>query len=322
MISVFDTLGPYQILGELGSGGMGVVYLARDPRMARVVAVKVLRAGALDSAESRRRLHLEAETVGTLDHPHIVPILDVGDSAAGPYLALKFIPGGSLAERLAEGPMEPAQAAALLAKVADAVEHAHQRGVLHRDLKPSNILLDESGEPLLTDFGLAKLMASDLHLTLSQAPLGTCGYMAPEVAREGAKAATIASDIYSLGAVLYEILAGRPPYVATSFADFLKQIAESDPPSLWADRLSSKIPPSLLSRSSPFARDLGLICLRCLQRDPAKRYSSAGALGEDLGRLQRGEPITARAPRPQELAAAWVRRNRLAAIVAVSVLNG
>jgi len=299
-----------------------VVYLARDPRMARVVAVKVLRAGALDSAESRRRLHLEAETVGTLDHPHIVPILDVGDSAAGPYLALKFIPGGSLAERLAEGPMEPAQAAALLAKVADAVEHAHQRGVLHRDLKPSNILLDESGEPLLTDFGLAKLMASDLHLTLSQAPLGTCGYMAPEVAREGAKAATIASDIYSLGAVLYEILAGRPPYVATSFADFLKQIAESDPPSLWADRLSSKIPPSLLSRSSPFARDLGLICLRCLQRDPAKRYSSAGALGEDLGQLQRGEPITARAPRPQELAAAWVRRNRLAAIVAVSVLNG
>ena len=299
---------------------MGVVYLARDPRLGRLVAVKVLRPGALDSAESRRRLRIEAEAAGTLDHPNIVPVLDVTDSAVEPYLAMKFIPGGSLAERLAEGLLEPKTAATLMLTVARAVEHAHQRGILHRDLKPSNILLDESGEPHLTDFGLAKLLASDLSLTLSQAPLGTCGYMAPEVAREGARSATIASDVYSLGAILYELLAGRPPYVAKSFADFLIQLEGSDPiPPLEVRRQVRLASAGPTAPISAFERDLGLICQHCLRRDPAKRYPSAGALADELEHLLRGEPITARPPRRHELIVSWVRCHRLAATVSVSV---
>ncbi|MBX3734724.1 MAG: protein kinase [Verrucomicrobiae bacterium] len=329
MTPILDSIGPYQILGELGSGGMGVVYLARDPRLGRVVAVKVIQAGGTATADARRRLRIEAEAVGSLDHPGIVPILDVGDSAAEPYLALKFIPGGSLAERLAESRLSASDAARLMAQVARAVDHAHQRGVLHRDLKPSNILLDERGQPHLTDFGLAKLATLDLGLTLSHAPVGTCGYMAPEIARSGARAATIASDIYSLGAVLFELMTGRPPYVTSGFADFLSQVDQGELPRplrVRRETRSADADSGTGSRPSRFLRDLEIICLRCLNRDPRQRYPSSAALAEDLERLLRGELIVARAPTLLECAAAWIVRHRAAtaagAAVLLSVLAG
>jgi len=375
VIPVFDSIGPYQVLGELGAGGMGTVYLARDLRLGRVVALKMMRAGSLGSDDSRRRLRLEAETAGSLDHPGIVPVLDAGEFDSRPYLAMKFIAGGSLAERLAEDPPGPEESARLVKSIAQAVDHAHQRGVLHRDIKPSNILLDEAGQPHLTDFGLAKFVSRESGLTVSHAPMGTCGYVAPEIAREGARAATLASDIYSLGAVLYELLAGRPPYVASSFGDFLRQIEQDDPPRPlehpegsarasragrdapgpaaarhWelhvdpstrtartagacreathptcssvfpsATREARALPGKPAASPSRFLRDLELICLHCLNRDPRRRYPSAGALTEDLEHLLGGEPITARPPSPTEQLAVWVRRHRVAALVGSGV---
>lgn len=324
MTTVFQPFGKYELLGELGAGGMGRVYHARDTVLNRPVALKIVRADLLAADDAEQRLRLEAQAAASLDHPHIVRVLEVGEQGDRLFLAMELIRGGSLAERLADGfAYAPRASAQFFVPLARAVEHAHQHGVLHRDLKPSNILLDEAGAPHLTDFGLAKFMALDTGLTISHAPLGTCGYMAPEVAVEGARAATIASDIYGLGAVLYELLAGRPPYASASYSEFLRQIEREDPlPPLavrpGTQKTTANGPPAPAAVSG-FERDLELICRHCLQREPAKRYPSAGALADDLERLLRGEPITVRAPRPHELAAAWVRRHRVAASVAGTV---
>ncbi len=319
MQTVFQKLGPYELLGELGAGGMGVVYLARDSRFGRLVALKVIRPGLDDPEACQRRLRVEAEAAGTLDHPRIVPILDVGEFGATPYLAMKYLPGGTLAEYWMSETSLLAGAPLLMAEVAEAVDHAHQRGVLHRDLKPSNILLDEEGRPHLTDFGLAKLLGSDLRLTLAQSPLGTCGYMAPEVARNGAQDATIASDIYSLGAVLYEWIAGRPPYVARSYPEFLEQIRAGDPPPPRRVRQSNR-PGPRSPQEAARERDLELICLRCLERDPQRRYASARSLAQDLEALAAGRPLSVRPQRPDERLAAWLRQNRVFALSAAAVL--
>ena len=321
MTPLLDSIGPFQVLGELGSGGMGAVFLARDPALSRLVAVKVIHSGQWSSSDARRRFQLEAEAAASLEHPHIVPVYRVDDSSSGPFIAMKYLPGGSLGDRLQEGPLSLSDSALLLSRVARAVEHAHHRGFLHRDIKPSNILLDESGVPHLGDFGLAKRIDSDVGATQTHVPLGTCGYMAPEVAQHGATAATQAADVYSLGAVLYALLSGRPPYQATSFADFVRQIATHDPPPPRQSRATHATPPPRDTDPRAARRsDLELICLRCLERDPNRRYATAGALADDLDAWLDGRPLAVRPPRPDERIGAWIRRHRILATSALGIV--
>ena len=315
-------LGGYDILGELGRGGMGVVYLARDVRLGRQVALKMIRGGALDDLENQSRFLSEARAIATLQHPNIVQLLEMGTLEGRLYFALEYVPGGSLAQRLDAGPLTPAQAAACLEPLARAVEHAHQQGVVHRDLKPANVLLpggreQESGNnttternvgltaesslvtPKVTDFGLAKRLDAADALTQTGVIVGTPSYMAPEQATGGKTEVGPAADIYALGAILYECLTGRPPFLAASALDTLEAVQHEEP-----------VPPRRLQRHVP--RDLETICLKCLQKEPAQRYATAGALAEDLGRFLRGEPIRARpVPAPERLWR-WCRRNPLA----------
>jgi serine/threonine-protein kinase len=287
--------GDYELIKELGRGGMGIVYKARQISLNRSVALKMIRSAALASDDELRRFQNEAEAVALLDHPHIVPIFEVGKYDDQQYLSMKLIAGESLDKKLADCIANPMAAATLLHKVAEAVHHAHQRGILHRDLKPANILLDERGEPFVTDFGLAKRVAGDSELTLSGAILGTPAYMAPEQASGRRGVVTTASDVYGLGAVLYALLTGRAPFGGGSAAKILEQVRESPP------TLPSKIHPQTL-------RDLEIICLKCLEKDPARRYESATAMGEDLRRFLRGEPILARPSPAWERVWKWARR--------------
>lgn len=338
MFEVLRPFGDYVLLGELGRGATSVVYQARHTTLNRSVALKVIRAaGALSSGE-RRRFRTEAEAAAALNHPHIVAVHEVGEQDGAPFLAMELMPGGTLAERLSAGPLDLRAAAVLLAPVTRAVHHAHQRGVLHRDLKPGNILLDAGGQPRLSDFGLAKLTYSDTGITHSQAIFGTPAYMSPEVVTGGVQAATTAADIYGLGAILYEMLAGRPPFVADNVPALLRKIAHDEllPPSrtrtasararttpppdtatpAWS--LSGLPPPSPVpaadapSGTAGVPRDLEAICLRCLARDPQARYASADALADDLERFLRSEPVSARLPSPAELLRYWLRRHRVA----------
>jgi WD40 repeat protein len=298
-------LGGYQIVREVGRGGMGVVYEARQTALNRVVALKmVLHAGQAEANELRR-FAAEAQTVAALDHPHIVPLYEVGECDGHPYYTMKLIDGGSLAAQLPRLAHDPCAAAALLAAVARAVHYAHQRGVLHRDLKPANILMDEQGEPHVSDFGLAKRVAGDSSLTQTGAIVGTPSYMAPEQAR-AEKGLTTAIDVYSLGAVLYEILTGQPPFRAGTPLDTLLQVLEKEP----------EAPRKLQPRID---RDLETICLKCLEKEPQRRYASAEALAQDLDRYLAGEPIRSRPIRVWERGLRWARRRpALAALVAVS----
>jgi tRNA A-37 threonylcarbamoyl transferase component Bud32 len=288
----------YEILGELGRGGMGVVYKARQVAANRVVALKMIPAGQFASDAQRRRFRAEAEAAAALDHPGIVPIYDTGEAPAGPYFSMKLVAGRSLREALADPGWlpDPATRAALLAKVARAVHHAHQRGVIHRDLKPANILLDEHGEPLVTDFGLAKRVDSGDSLTHTNAVIGTPAYMPPEQAAGESKSVTTLADVYSLGAVLYELLAGRPPFTGETPFAIAQQVLVR--------------PPDPPSRVNPAAdKDLEAVCLKCLEKDSAARYPSAEALAEDLDRWTRGEPLSVRPPSAAYLAWRWVRAN-------------
>jgi serine/threonine protein kinase len=306
------TLPGYEILRELGRGGMGVVYLARHLRLHRVVALKMILAGAHAGLEQLERFRTEAEAIARLQHPHIVQIHEVGEQAGLPFLSLEFCPDGSLEKKLQGTPLVPKEAAALVEKLAHAMHAAHGKGVIHRDLKPANVLLAEDGAPKITDFGLAKKLG-EAGQTASGAVLGTPSYMAPEQAGSKSKELGPACDVYALGAILYECLTGRPPFKAATPLDTILQVLSDEP-----------VPVTQLNRQVP--RDLETICLKCLQKEPAKRYATAADLAADLGRWQRGEPIVARPVAAVERGVKWVRRNPvvagLTAAVALVLLLG
>jgi WD40 repeat protein/predicted Ser/Thr protein kinase len=301
--------GPYELLEEVARGGMGIVYKARQTQINRIVAVKVMAAGQFAAPDFVKRFRTEAETAARLDHPNIVPIYEVGECEGQPFFSMKFIEGGSLAGRVSSRGFQipDREAAALLAKLARAVHYAHQRGILHRDIKPGNVLLDAQGEPQLTDFGLAKLVEKDSTLTRTIAMLGTPSYMSPEQARGEAKQLTTAVDVYGLGAVFYELLTGQPPFAGGTTMETVRQVLEKEP------RRPSALKPGI-------DRDLETICLKSLEKEPARRYGSAEALGADLDRWERNEPVVAQPPNAlYKFRKAW-RRNKLAYSAAIAVV--
>jgi eukaryotic-like serine/threonine-protein kinase len=279
-------LAGFELRGEIGRGGMGVVYRAYDPKLKREVALKWVRSGSFSSAVDEARFRFEAVAVASLDHPAIVPVHASGEADGVPYLVMPLMEGGSLAEKLrALGPdrcLPPKQAARLVRDIALGVHHAHQRGLLHRDLKPANILLDREGRPHVADFGLARAMGVGPGASLSGAVVGTASYMAPEQAR-GEKGLTTAADVHALGAMLYELLVGKPPFGSGDWMAVLRRVQDEPAPSL--RRLRSDVP-----------RDLESICLRCLAKRPEDRYASAQELAEDLSRVLRDEPLGTRRP--------------------------
>ena len=310
--------GDYELLEEIARGGMGVVYRARLLSLNRPVALKMIAAGQLATPAAVQRFHTEAEATARLDHPHIVPIYEIGEYEGQHYFSMKLIEGGTLAGLNAECRVRNAEwqerVARLLATVARAVHYAHQRGILHRDLKPTNILLDEQGEPHVTDFGLAKLAEDDSSLTLSAAILGTPAYMAPEQAAGGAKQLTTAADIYSLGAILYELLTGQPPFQAATPLETLRQVVEEEPAP--PSQVLSQRPPAttnpaqskIKNQKSKISPDLETICLKCLSKDPQKRYGTAEMLAQDLDHWRQGEPILARPVGATEKVWRWCQR--------------
>jgi serine/threonine protein kinase len=271
----------YEIGDLLGRGGMGVVFKAVHKALKRPVALKIVVSGAHAGAEERARFRTEAEAVARLHHPGIVQVYEVGEQAGCPYLALELVSGGSLAQQLDGTPMPPRRAAQLVLDLARAVQHAHEQGIVHRDLKPANVLLAETGVAKITDFGLAKLLDVEQGQTHSGVVLGSPSYMAPEQAAGKVRAIGPATDVYALGAILYELLTGRPPFIGTSFLETLDQVRSHDP-----------APPQALQPK--VSDDLAAICLKCLEKHPAERYPSAAALAHDLDRFLRGEVITAR----------------------------
>ncbi|HQR08272.1 MAG TPA: serine/threonine-protein kinase [Gemmatales bacterium] len=305
--------GDYELLSEIARGGMGVVFKARQVSLNRVVAVKMILSGNLADPSDVQRFQAEAEAAANLDHPHIVPIYEVGEHEGQHYFSMKLIEGSSLSAAQNnrpknESPKEQQRwAAALVAQVAKAVHHAHQRGILHRDLKPGNILLDAEGEPHVTDFGLAKKVEGGSDLTNTGAIVGTPAYMAPEQAR-CEKGLSTAVDVYSLGAILYELLTGRPPFKADSPLDTILEVLEKEPAR-----------PSSIVQSVD--RDLETITLKCLEKNATQRYGSTDALAEELARWCRGEPILARPITTFERTIKWAkRRPAIAALIGVSSL--
>jgi tetratricopeptide (TPR) repeat protein/WD40 repeat protein/tRNA A-37 threonylcarbamoyl transferase component Bud32 len=286
----------YEILGELGRGGMGVVYQARQTKLNRLVALKVILAGSQASPEQRVRFLQEAELVARLQHPNIVAIHEVGIHAGCAYLALEFIDGPSLAQKCGGTPQPPPEAVRLVEVVAAAAHEAHRRGIVHRDLKPANILLTTSGVPKIADFGLAKRAEFDTGLTQTGVIVGTPAYMAPEQAQGQLGVVGPAADVYSLGAILYELLTGRPPFQGGTPLDTVYRVVHDQPVPVRASQ--PQVP-----------RDLETICLKCLEKEPRKRYASAAALAEDLRRFQAGEPIAARPVGTLERGWRWCRRN-------------
>lgn len=302
----FEVAG-YELLGELGQGGVGVVYRARHLELDRIVAIKLL----TDIRASRTQLarfRTEVEAFARLDHPNIVHIYDVGEINGRPYYSMEYVSGGTLAEQLNEGRPVPRRAAELLEALALAVQFVHDQQLLHRDLKPANVLITEDGTPKLADFGLAKRLDDTDGHTLTGEVIGTPSYMAPEQAKGHSRDVGPLTDVYALGAILYETLTGRPPFKGNSPLDSLRQIVSDEP-----------VSPSLLQ--SPIPRDLEAICLKCLEKSPGDRYPTAGELAADLRRFLDKRPVVARRVDPLRRVVKWMRRNpALAALVALCML--
>ena len=288
--------GDYELLQEIGRGGQGVVYRARQKSLNRIVALKVIGLGQWATKAHVKRFRLEAEAAASLEHPCIVPIYEVGERDGACYFSMKFVEGGQLDEVVRRAPMSIRQAVELIAKVARTVHYAHEHGILHRDIKPGNILLDAKGEPHLTDFGLARLLETESSITHTLDVLGTPSYMAPEQAVGNNAAVSSATDVYGLGAVLYQLLTGQPPFAGGTTYETIKLLLDTEPRQ-----------PRLLNPK--IDRDLCTICLKCLEKDPKRRYSSALALAEDLERWLKHEPILARRTGIFARGKKWVRRN-------------
>jgi serine/threonine protein kinase len=291
------TLGDYDLIREIGRGGMGMVYLALDRRLNRRVAIKARVSFGRDENHRLDRFLSEARILAQLAHPSILPILDVGQHADLSYIVTPFIEGQSLSSMLSSsGPLPAHEAARIIAEIADAVHHVHECGIIHRDIKPSNILVDTNNSPVLMDFGLAKAAEDEASLTCEGQFLGTPAYMSPEQAERGAHALDQRTDIYSLGATLYALLTGGPPYKGSSALDTLRRLQSEEPPR-----------PRLLNPA--IDGDLEAVCLKALQRDPARRYRAACDLADDLRRYLRGAPVLSRPPAASERAFLWVRRH-------------
>jgi len=300
--------GDYELLGEIAAGGMGVVYRARQLSLNRIVAVKMIRAGQLAREGDIKRFRTEAEAAAKLRHPNIVAIHEVGEHGGQHYFSMDFVEGQSLAQAVREHPQPPKIAARCVETLAKTIQFAHERGVLHRDLKPSNIMLAADDTPRVMDFGLAKVAATDSQLTLSGTVMGSPGYMPPEQAGGRLSEVDERSDVYSLGAILYELITGAPPFRAASAVETLKLVVDQEP-----------VAPRTLNPKLP--RDLETICLKCLAKSPARRYATAQELAEDLGRYLDDEPIYARPVGPAEKLWFWCRRKpTLAAAVGISFL--
>src|SRR5216110_3119874 len=300
--------GDYELLEEIGRGGQGVVFRARQKSLNRIVALKVIGLGNWATKAHLKRFRLEAEAAARLDHPGIVPIHEVGERDGSCYFSMKLVEGGQLDEVVRHEPMSIQHAVELIAKVSRTVHYAHEHGILHRDIKPGNILLDKKGEPHLTDFGLARLIEQESTVTNSFDVLGTPSYMSPEQAGGRVKELTPAADVYALGAVFYHMLTGQPPFAGGTTYETIRMVLETEPrkPRLWNSKADA---------------DLETICLKCLEKDPQRRYSSALALAEDLERWLRHEPIRARRSGIFIRSRKWVRRNpATAASVALSLV--
>jgi eukaryotic-like serine/threonine-protein kinase len=287
--------GNYELLEEIGRGGMGVVYKARQKELDRIVAVKMILASHQVAPEVVKRFQAEARAAAKLRHPHIVPIHEVGQVHGQHYFVMELIDGTSLAEQIARGGCDVAEAVRIIAAVARAVDQMHQQGIIHRDLKPANVLLDRQGHPYLADFGLAKIFAPGPELTASGVIAGTPSYMAPEQASGHAHDVGPAADVYALGAMLYEMLTGQPPFRNENPLDTLLEVLSVAPP------LPRKLNPRI-------QYGLELICLKCLSKLPQNRYSSAAALADDLDRFVRGEPLAVRSPHLGQRLRGWTHR--------------
>jgi serine/threonine protein kinase len=292
----------YEIIGELGHGGMGVVYKALQSQANRIVALKMILTSRHAGGEARKRFHIEAEAVARLQHPNIVQLYEVGEHDGYPFFSLEYCEGGTLARHLKDEPISAERAARLVETLARAMHYAHERGVVHRDLKPANILLGAAGSPKIADFGLAKRLDGDQGHTQTGEIMGTPDFMAPEQAAGRTREIGPWTDIYALGAILYDMLTGRPPFQAPSVLEALELVRTQEP-----------VPPSRLRLK--LSRDLETICLKALQKEPRKRYASALDMAEDLKSFLADEPIKARPVGPIERGVRWCRRNRVVALL-------
>src|SRR6478672_6201953 len=301
---ILSNFGDYELLEEIGRGGQGIVYRAHQESLNRTVAVKLIGLGPWTTEAHLKRFRWEAEAAASLEHPGIVPIYEVGERDGQCYFSMKLVEGGQLDEVVRREPMPIQQSAELIAKVARTVHYAHEHGILHRDIKPGNILLDKNGEPHLTDFGLARLVEAESSVTQTLEVLGTPSYMAPEQAVGNNAGISSVTDVYGLGAVLYQLLTGQPPFAGGTTYETIKLLLDTEPRQ-----------PRLLNPK--IDRDLSTICLKCLEKHPERRYSSALALAEDLERWLKHEPIRARRAGIFARGRKWLRRNPTAAGIVV-----